>query len=52
MGLMGIKYRLKSVYATGLNSGVWYSWARTESLKSTDGLQIKSDVFGDNLMWS
>lgn len=52
MGLMGIKYRLKSVYVTGVNSGVWYSWARTEYLKSMAGLQIESDVFSDNLMWN
>jgi len=52
MSLTGVKYRLKSVYVTGLNSGVWQSWERTEPLKGTDGLQIESDVFGDNLMWS
>lgn len=52
MGFTAIKYRLRSVYVSGLNSGVWYSWARTESLKITDGLQIECDVFGNNLMWS
>lgn len=52
MGLTGTKYRLKSVYMNRLNSGVRYSWARTESPKSTGGLQMESDVFGDNLVWS
>lgn len=50
MGLTGMKYRLKSVYVSRLNSGIW---ARSESMKSMDGQwHIKSDVSRDNLMGS
>lgn len=42
-----MKYRQKSVYVSGLNSG---TRARNESMKSMDGLHIKSDMSSDNLM--
>lgn len=52
MGRTGIKYRLKSEYVTELKSQVWLVFLGNEQiLKCMSGLQIKSDVFGGNLMW-